>query len=442
VSTVLWLTSNPERDAAKAFERATELKVVVTDGQSTNWNRIEDRFRAVLIELPAADSVIRAALAQALRTTVPLPVVIYDKDSVLDESLLRPPAMFHHLAGPRTPEELGAVVCGAPRAGTKKEPWADLLIGESQPMKDLHALIRLIGPRQTTALITGETGTGKEIVARALHTASRRAESEMVAVNCAAIPENLVEAELFGHSKGAFTGATNPRVGHFEQAHRGSIFLDEIGELPLEAQSKLLRVLQERQIQRIGSSESISIDTRVIAASNVDLHLAVEQKRFREDLLYRLNVVPVHVPPLRDRASDIPLLADHFIQKVCLRENLEPKILSSSALDRLTGYHWPGNVRQLEHAIEMAVTLAGERERLYLGDFQLPLPRSSRLAETEIRVPSSGVNFEQVTANVERLLLQEALRTCGGNKAKAANILGMKRTTLLYKTKALEAVAS
>jgi transcriptional regulator with GAF, ATPase, and Fis domain len=423
VSTVLWLTSNPERDAAKAFERATELKVVVTDGQSTNWNRIE-------------------ALAQALRTTVPLPVVIYDKDSVLDESLLRPPAMFHHLAGPRTPEELGAVVCGAPRAGTKKEPWADLLIGESQPMKDLHALIRLIGPRQTTALITGETGTGKEIVARALHTASRRAESEMVAVNCAAIPENLVEAELFGHSKGAFTGATNPRVGHFEQAHRGSIFLDEIGELPLEAQSKLLRVLQERQIQRIGSSESISIDTRVIAASNVDLHLAVEQKRFREDLLYRLNVVPVHVPPLRDRASDIPLLADHFIQKVCLRENLEPKILSSSALDRLTGYHWPGNVRQLEHAIEMAVTLAGERERLYLGDFQLPLPRSSRLAETEIRVPSSGVNFEQVTANVERLLLQEALRTCGGNKAKAANILGMKRTTLLYKTKALEAVAS
>ena len=442
MSTVLWLTSNPEQDVAKAFEGVTQLKVVVTDGQSTNWNRIEDRFRAVLIELPAADSVIRAALAQALRTTVPLPVVIYDKESVLDESLLRPPAMFHHLAGPRTPEELGAVVCGAPRAGTKKEPWADLLIGESQPMKDLHALIRLIGPRQTTALITGETGTGKEIVARALHRASRRAESEMVAVNCAAIPENLVEAELFGHSKGAFTGATNPRTGHFEQAHRGSIFLDEIGELPLEAQSKLLRVLQERQIQRIGSSESISIDTRVIAASNVDLHLAVEQKRFREDLLYRLNVVPVHVPPLRDRASDIPLLADHFITKVCLREGLEPKVLSSSALDRLTGYHWPGNVRQLEHAIEMAVTLAGDRERLYLGDFQLPLPRSSRPAETEIRVPSSGVNFEEITANVERLLLQEALRTCGGNKAKAANILGMKRTTLLYKTKALEAVAS
>ena len=442
MSTVLWLTANPNPDVVQAFESVTHLKVAVTDGENTNWNRIDDRFRAVLIELPATDSVIQAALAQSLHTTVPFPVIIYDKDSALDESLLRPPAIFHHLTGTRTPEELGAVVCGAPRAGMTKEPWADLLIGESQPMRDLRGLIRLIGPRQTTALITGETGTGKEMVARALHRASRRADAEMVAVNCAAIPENLVEAELFGHAKGAFTGATNPRTGHFEQAHRGTIFLDEVGELPLEAQSKLLRVLQERQIQRIGSSESIQIDTRVIAASNVDLHLAVEQKRFREDLLYRLNVVPVHVPALRDRASDIPRLADHFIHKVCLRENLEPKTLSPNALDRLASYHWPGNVRQLEHAIEMAVTLAAHRDRLYLGDFQLPVPRTSRSAETEIRVPSSGVNFEEITANVERLLLQEALRSCGGNKAKAASILGMKRTTLLYKTKSLAALAS
>ena len=442
MSTVLWLTANPKQDVVQAFESVTHLKVAVTDGENTNWNRIDDRFRAVLIELPATDSVIQAALAQSLHTTVPFPVIIYDKDSALDESLLRPPAIFHHLTGTRTAEELGAVVCGAPRAGMTKEPWADLLIGESQPMRDLRGLIRLIGPRQTTALLTGETGTGKEMVARALHRASRRADAEMVAVNCAAIPENLVEAELFGHAKGAFTGATNPRTGHFEQAHRGTIFLDEVGELPLEAQSKLLRVLQERQIQRIGSSESIQIDTRVIAASNVDLHLAVEQKRFREDLLYRLNVVPVHVPALRDRASDIPRLADHFIHKVCLRENLEPKTLSPNALDRLASYHWPGNVRQLEHAIEMAVTLAAHRDRLYLGDFQLPVPRTSRSAETEIRVPSSGVNFEEITANVERLLLQEALRSCGGNKAKAASILGMKRTTLLYKTKSLAALAS
>lgn len=442
MSTVLWLTLNPQADLLQAFEQVTQLKVVVADGQTTNWNRIEDRFRAVLIELPMEPAVIRAALAQSHRTAVPLPVVIYDKESLLDESLVRPPAMFQHLTGQQTPEALGAVVREAPRAGALREPWANLLIGDSQPIRDLHALIRLIGPRQATALITGETGTGKEMVARAIHKTSQRAEAQMIAVNCAAIPENLVEAELFGHAKGAFTGATNPRSGHFEQAHRGTIFLDEIGELPLEAQSKLLRVLQERQIQRIGSSESIPIDTRVIAASNVDLHAAVEDKTFRDDLLYRLNVVPIHVPPLRDRISDIPLLVDHFIEKVCIREGLEPKVLSSSALDRLTSYHWPGNVRQLEHAIEMAVTLAGNRSRLYLGDFPFPSPRTVTSMEREIRVPASGVNFEEVTARVEKLLLEEALRACGGNKAKAANILGMKRTTLLYKTKALAALAS
>ena len=264
---------------ASIWRGVSQLKVVVADGLNTNWNRIEDRFRAVLIELPAAASVIRAALAQAHRTAVPLPVVIYDKESVLDESLVRPPAMFQHLTGVQTPEALGAIVRDAPRAGARREAWANLLIGDSQPMRDLHALIRLIGPRQATVLITGETGTGKEMVARAIHMACRRAESEMVAVNCAAIPENLVEAVLFGHAKGAFTGATNPRSGHFEQAHQsGTIFLDEI-EVPLEAQSKLLaRVLQERQIQRIGSSESLPIDTRVIAASNVDLHAAAEEK--------------------------------------------------------------------------------------------------------------------------------------------------------------------
>jgi transcriptional regulator with GAF, ATPase, and Fis domain len=442
VSTVLWVTANPKPDVVIAFEKASQLKVVVTDGQNTNWKAAENRFRAILIELPVAASIIEDALAQAHRTSVPWPVVIYDCDFTLDESLIRPPAIFHHLMGPQTPEALGALVRDAPRAGAGREPWANLLIGESRPMQDLNSMIRLIGPRQATVLIQGETGTGKELVARAIHLGSQRAGSELVAVNCAAIPENLVEAELFGHAKGAFTGAANARTGYFEQAHRGTIFLDEIGDLPLEAQSKLLRVLQQRQIQRIGSSETISIDARVIAASNVDLHRAAEQRTFREDLLYRINVVPIHVPPLRDRISDVPVLVDHFIEKICLRENLSPKTVSSSALDRLAGYDWPGNVRQLEHLIEMAVTLAGDRGKLYLGDFPLPRPRGAGRTEAEIRVPTSGLNFEEVTANVERLLLQEALRTCGGNKAKAANILGMKRTTLLYKTKSLGALAS
>jgi transcriptional regulator with GAF, ATPase, and Fis domain len=438
---VLWITSNLQQDVVKAFEISTGLKVVVADGQSTNWSRIGDRFRAVLIELPIATGILQEALAETHRTAVPLPVFIYDAESVLDESLVRPPAAFQHITQKLTPEELGSIVREAPRAAARREPWADLLVGESRAMRDLHSMIRLVGPRKTTVLIQGETGTGKEMVARAIHMASQRAESEMVVVNCAAIPENLVEAELFGHAKGAFTGAVNPRVGHFECAQRGSVFLDEIGELPLEAQSKLLRVLQERKIQRIGSSEMIPIDTRVIAASNVDLETAVQQKQFREDLLYRLNVVQIRVPALRDHASDIPLLADHFIEKVCLRENLRPKALSAGALDRLAGYDWPGNVRQLEHAIEMAVTLAGDRNRLYLGDFQLPSPRPACFALPEIHVPANGLNFEEVTGRVEKLLLQEALRVCGGNKAKAASVLGMKRTTLLYKTKALEALA-
>ncbi len=441
MSTVLWITSDPRQDSVKAFENATGMKVVVSDGLTTNWSRIGDRFRAVLIELPVATAIIQEALADTNRTAMPLSVVIYDPKSILDESLVRPPATFQHLTEHLTPEELGAIVREAPRATAKREAWADLLIGESRPMSDLHSLIRLVGPRKTTVLIQGETGTGKEMVARAIHMASPRAETDMAVVNCAAIPEHLIEAELFGHAKGAFTGAVNPRVGHFEYAHRGSIFLDEIGELPLEAQSKLLRVLQERTIQRIGSSETVSIDTRVVAASNVDLQSAVEQKKFREDLLYRLNVVPIRVPPLRERLSDIPLLAEHFIEKVCVRENLRPKVLSVGALDGLTGYEWPGNVRQLEHAIEMAVTLAGDRQKLYLGDFQLPSARPASSVLPEIRVPQSGLNFEEVTGRVEMLLLQEALRACGGNKAKAASILGMKRTTLLYKTKALEALA-
>ncbi len=445
MSTVLWITANPKGDSISAFESAAELKVVVSDGLAINWSRMGDRFASVLIELPVATEIIQEIFAEINRRAIPLPVFAYDPASILDESLVRPPATFQHLTSSLSFEELGAIIQEAPRASAKREPWANLLIGESAPMLDLHSLIRLVGPRKTTVLIQGETGTGKEMVARAIHMASPRGDSEMAVVNCAAIPEQLVEAELFGHAKGAFTGAVNPRVGHFEYAHRGTIFLDEVGELPLEAQSKLLRVLQERKIQRIGSSETVSIDTRVIAASNVDLHSAVDQKAFREDLLYRLNVVPIRVPPLRDRISDIPLLADHFIEKVCLRENLPSKVLSQGALDRLSNYEWPGNVRQLEHTIEMAVTLAGERQRLYVGDFQLPVARRlasvSSLAGGEIRVPAGGMNFEEVTGRVEKLLLQEALRACGGNKAKAASILGMKRTTLLYKTKALDAIA-
>jgi transcriptional regulator with GAF, ATPase, and Fis domain len=284
------------------------------------------------------------------------------------------------------------------------------------------------------------------MVARAIHMASKRSAGRMVAVNCAAIPENLVEAELFGHAKGGFTGAINDRPGRFEQAHRGTIFLDEVGEIPLAMQPKLLRVLQERELQRVGGSGTIQIDTRVIAASNIDLETAAAEKRFREDLLYRLNVVPISVPALRERISDIPLLAEHFVEKVCRREELSPKRLSADAINRLMDYDWPGNVRQLEHAIEMAVTLSGEREQLFLGDIRLPdareIPMTAPTGEQRINLRGSGINFDEVIGGVEKLLLQEALRKYNGNKAKAANFLGLPRTTLMYKIKAYETSAA
>jgi len=318
--------------------------------------------------------------------------------------------------------------------------WQNLLVGESRAMRDVREVITLVGSRRSTVLITGETGTGKEIAARAIHMASTRANVPMVAVNCAALPENLLEAELFGHTKGAFTGAVNSRIGLFEQANRGTIFLDEIGEMPLPLQVKLLRVLQEREIQRVGSSETIKLDVRVIAASNCDLQAAVAQKRFRQDLFYRLNVVPLRMPPLRDRIDDIPALVDHFIDKISAIERMPLKQASAEAMDYLMSYSWPGNVRQLEHAVESAMALSGARNTLYPSDFALPVdqctPDFNVLSDVDL--PESGIDFEELMANIERKILERALLKSRGNKARAADLLNLKRTTLVSKFKALQ----
>jgi len=306
-------------------------------------------------------------------------------------------------------------------------------------------MIRLIGPRKSTALISGETGVGKELVARAIHLASPRSQAAMVSVNCTALPENLLEAELFGHVKGAFTGAVNHRIGRFEQANRGTLFLDEIGDLPLDTQAKLLRVLQEREFQRIGSSETVKVDVRVIAATNVDLAQAVREGRFREDLYYRLNVVPIHVPALRERTSDIPALVLHLVSKICNQEGLPPKKIARETLHRLAACPWPGNVRQLENAVEMAVALSGERETLYPADFPLPsapvLRSGAAAAVPTISIPDEGLDFDQIVGHMERTILEQALRKTGGNKAQAAGILRLKRTTLSAKLRSLARTA-
>jgi transcriptional regulator with GAF, ATPase, and Fis domain len=330
--------------------------------------------------------------------------------------------------------------------GTRPHPqsWQSLLVGSSPEIRHVTEIIALVAPRRATVLITGETGTGKEVAARALHRAGPRHARPMVAVNCAALPENLLEAELFGHVRGAFTGAVQHRIGRFEQAQGGTLFLDEIGELPLDLQAKLLRVLQEREFQRLGSSESVRTDIRLVAATNCDLGERVQAGRFREDLFYRLNVVPIQMPPLRRRPADIPLLACHFVEKICREEDLPVKAISTEALDCLCRLAWPGNVRQLENAVEMAVALSGDRSLLTAVDFPASSPEPALAAAAGsceaplIPVPDDGLDYARTLALIERSILEQALQKTGGNKKAAAQMLRLKRTTLSAKVRTLE----
>ena len=341
-----------------------------------------------------------------------------------------------------TPSIFGSGQRWSPDFHVERPDWERLLVGVSSEMRRVSNIIRLVGPRRATVLITGETGTGKEVAARAVHMASPRKRGPMVSVNCSALPDHLLEAELFGHVRGAFTGADRTRVGRFEQAHGGTLFLDEIGDLPFDLQAKLLRVLQEREFQRIGSSETVRVDIRVIAATNCDLLERIDQGKFRADLYYRLNVVPILMPSLRQRPEDVPLLAAHFVERVCKLEEIPLKSLSPAAAERLSEYSWPGNVRQLENAVEMAVALSGDRQVLTPADFPLPdMARALALPTGEapvVAVPDSGLDFEHTVAQIERSIIEQALQKTGGNKKAAAEMLRLKRTTLSAKVRVLE----
>ena len=315
--------------------------------------------------------------------------------------------------------------------------WERMLVGESSEIRQVAHLIRMVGPRRATVLITGETGTGKEVAARALHLASPRRRNAFVSVNCSALPESLLESELFGHVRGAFTGAVQSRIGRFEQAHGGTLFLDEVGDMPLDLQCKLLRVLQEREFQRLGSSETVRADVRVVAATNCDLERRIAEGRFREDLFYRLNVAPLEMPPLRHRKGDIPLLARHFVEKVCRLEGLPPKRITPEAMARLCARSWPGNVRQLENAVEMAVALSGDRPSLDAADFPPARSQCGAGPAHLVAVPDTGIDYEQTVAGIERSILAQALEKTRGNKKAAAEMLGLKRTTLCAKVRSL-----
>ncbi len=449
---ILWICDAPPLSAAEKL------------GQRTGWT-VEYRLPGPALESRSNDPAVIVLnfpltgwnpdeLLDAIRRAIPgVPVLIRDPQATLSDAVrLARLGALQVLSGSDDPiglieqsvEERRARDLAQLSDHVVREDWERLLVGESPEIRQVQHLIRMVGSRRATVLITGETGTGKEVAARALHLAGARRRGPFVAVNCSALPENLLEAELFGHVRGAFTGAVQNRTGRFEQAQGGTLLLDEIGELPMDLQVKLLRVLQEREFQKLGSSETIRVDARVVAATNCDLFQKIQEGTFREDLYYRLNVVPIHMPALRQRPSDVPLLAAHLLAKICRLEEIPSKSLDRDALAKLSAYSWPGNVRQLENAIEMAVAMGVDRPLLTGADFALPEERRAGEANGAdspvVELPEGGMDYEQTLAAIERSILEQALRKTGGNKKAAAQMLRLKRTTLSAKVRSLASI--
>ncbi len=303
----------------------------------------------------------------------------------------------------------------------------DNIIGRSEPMQEIFAAIERVAPSRATVLLAGESGVGKDLIARAIHFHSPRRDRPLVKINCSSLPENLMESELFGYEKGAFTGAQTSKPGKFEQADTGTVFLDEIGDVPAAVQVKLLRILQEREFERLGSNVTRHIDVRVIAATNQDLRAALEQGTFREDLYYRLNVVPLNIPSLRERKQDIPFLANHFVRKLAPDTGCRAESITDAAMEKLMAYHWPGNVRELENVIERSLVMCSGTQ-LDASDIRLenaPRPR----AQNDTPFVPEGMSLDQL----EQEIIREALRRAAGNKSQAARLLGLTRNALRYR---------
>ena len=309
------------------------------------------------------------------------------------------------------------------------------MVGSSPALQQIFQQIREVAKHETaTVLITGDSGTGKELVAQAIHELSPRSEQPFVEINCGSLPFNLLETELFGHERGAFTDAKSRKIGLFEESDQGTIFLDEIGEMDLSLQVKLLRVLEDRKIRRLGGTRNIDINVRIIAATNADLKGAIERREFREDLYYRLNVFPIHIPPLRQRREDIPILLEHFLQLFSREFNKPMTGFTGEALDMMTRYHWPGNVRELRNVVERICIMHNVEK---IGAEQLPREIWGEAPRTEMpfnyEIPPQGIVLDDVVAQVERDLVAKACRITGGNVAKTARILNVPRGTLRYK---------
>jgi len=308
----------------------------------------------------------------------------------------------------------------------RKYQW-DNIVGRSSAMQQIFATIMRVAPTRATVLLAGESGVGKDLIARAIHFHSPRKDRPFVKINCTALPENLMESELFGYEKGAFTGATASKPGKFEQADSGTVMLDEIGDVPPTIQVKLLRVLQEREFERLGSNKTLHIDVRVIAATNRDLRVALEEGTFREDLYYRLNVVPLEIPPLRERKEDIPYLAEHFVEKLAPEMGNQVTGITHAAIDKLLQYSWPGNVRELENVIERSLVMASA-DKLDANDIRLDMNLRPRQSNGDLTLPE-GMSLD----TYEQELIRGALKRANGNKSQAARLLGLTRNALRYR---------
>ncbi len=418
----------------QALERITQTSfdVIVTDLGMTEMDGLElcDRILGTTPDVPivvvtgqgSMDSAIAAMRAGAYDfLTKPV------DSKVLGLSVAR--ATQHHRLNSEVKRLREAVVAAAPEGA---------LVGESPAMTRVSDLIQRVGPSDASVLIHGETGTGKELVARALHFASLQKDGPFVAINCAAVPATLLESELFGHARGAFTDAKMQRQGLFVQAGGGTLFLDEIGEMPLEMQAKLLRALQERRVRPVGSNTEVEFNARIVTATHRDLEADVEKRRFREDLYYCINVVKIDVPPLRERGSDILKLATHFLNKFASRGGRAKLAISPQAAERMLAYNWPGNVRELENAVERAVALA-RFDHVTVED----LPEKIRAYRADRFVLAADEPQEIVSLEeIDRRYIMRVLKLLGGNKARAAEVLGLDRRTLYRRLEKYEGKAS
>jgi len=308
------------------------------------------------------------------------------------------------------------------------------IIGKSARMQAIFSLIERIARTSSTVLVHGESGTGKELIARAIHFASPRSSRRFLSINCGAMPENLLESELFGHERGAFTGAVRDKKGLFQEADRGTLFPDEIGEMTPTMQVKLLRALQEKVVRKVGGNEEEPVDVRIIAATNQDLEARITSGDFREDLFYRINVLPIHLPPLRQRREDIPLLVDFFLQKYCKQMDMAPKPISVEAMQMLESYDWPGNVRELENLIERALALS-HAETITTRDLPVHLLTHRKMSSDLIELPEEGLDLERYLEGIRIQLMQQALNRTGGVQTQAAEVLGMSFRSFRYYAK-------